>query len=331
MLLTTRVRIARRHPHHLRLNSSVQCEPIRSHLSESNALDLLRDASVVVDCSDNPGTRYLVNDACVLLVYTLSPSSAIYGALTEQNLPLVSGAALRGEGQLSVYHHRGGPCYRCVFPAPPPAASVTSCSDGGVLGATTGALGCLQAAEVIKIVCGAGDVLAQRLLLLDIFAATCRTVRLRPRRADCAVCGDAPTITSLATHAFACRSEVSAAAPASSAAAEGAPRLPRITAAELHAQLPDAVVVDVRPLVEFGICALPGSVNTPMPALPTAWADIAARVAGGQRLVFVCRRGNDSQDAVRMWVAAGGERAGVCDLVGGLQAWAKFDPTFPIY
>lgn len=162
------------------LNSSCICEAYDTVLDSSNAMELIRRYDVVLDCSDNVATRYLLNDACILL-----------------DKPLVSGSALRLEGQLSVYKRGQGPCYRCIFPTPPPPESVMNCSDGGVLGPVTGVIGCLQALEAIKLIVGHGSSFIGRMLLFDGLEGTFRGIKLRPRKADCAVCGDEPTIDRL--------------------------------------------------------------------------------------------------------------------------------------
>ncbi|KAJ3290972.1 Molybdenum cofactor synthesis protein 3 [Borealophlyctis nickersoniae] len=149
-------------------------------LDSSNAMDIIRLYDIIVDATDNVATRYLLNDACVLA-----------------NKTLVSGSALRMDGQLTVYNHQGGPCYRCIFPKPPPPETVTNCSDGGVLGVVPGIIGCMQALEVIKIASGIGTSYSQKMLVFDAVLGSFRTVKLRGRNVNCAVCGDAPTITEL--------------------------------------------------------------------------------------------------------------------------------------
>lgn len=158
---------------------------------------------MVVDATDNVGTRYLINDACILA-----------------RKPLVSGAAVATDGQLSVFGFHGGPCYRCLYPTPPPAETVSSCADNGVLGPVPGVIGCLQAIEAVKIITGIGDILQQKLLVYDALSCRFRTVKIRPRSSTCAVCGDVPSITSLDdTEAFcACNNVPSE---------EGAPTAPK--------------------------------------------------------------------------------------------------------
>ncbi|XP_072554854.1 adenylyltransferase and sulfurtransferase MOCS3 isoform X2 [Paramormyrops kingsleyae] len=172
-----------------RLNSAVHCVPYHLQLSPDNALRLIQQYDIVADCSDNVPTRYLVNDACVL-----------------SGKPLVSASALRMEGQLTVYNYRGGPCYRCLYPVPPPLETVTNCSDGGVLGVVPGIMGCFQALEVLKIASGQGSSLGQQLLMFEAQTSRLRSIRLRSRQTECVVCGDRPTVTELQNYEEFCGS-----------------------------------------------------------------------------------------------------------------------------
>ncbi|XP_014911781.1 adenylyltransferase and sulfurtransferase MOCS3-like [Poecilia latipinna] len=172
-----------------RLNSTVECIPYHLQLSPENALQLIQQYDIVADCSDNVPTRYLVNDACVL-----------------SGKPLVSASALRMEGQLTVYNYCGGPCYRCLYPLPPPPETVTNCSDGGVLGVVPGIMGCFQALEVLKIASGQGSSCGQQLLMFDAQGFRFRPIRLRPKQADCAVCGESPSVTQLIDYEAFCGS-----------------------------------------------------------------------------------------------------------------------------
>ncbi|ROL42779.1 Adenylyltransferase and sulfurtransferase MOCS3 [Anabarilius grahami] len=233
---------------------------------------------IVADCSDNVPTRYLVNDACVLA-----------------RKPLVSASALRMEGQLTVYNYRGGPCYRCLYPSPPPPETVTNCSDGGVLGVVPGIMGCLQALEVLKIASGQGSSFEQQLLMFDGQEGRFRSIRLRPRQAECAVCGETPTVTELQDYERFC----------GSAATDKEYR------AILDSSTPH-LLLDVRPKVEVDICHLSTSI-----------------------IFVVCKLGNDSQKAVQLLEKMSGleiEQITVKDISGGLMAWAKnIDCSFPQY
>ncbi|NXD20857.1 MOCS3 sulfurtransferase, partial [Spelaeornis formosus] len=313
-----------------RLNSAVHYVPIRGALRPRSALRLVRQFDVVADCSDNVPTRYLVSDACVLA-----------------GKPLVSGSALRLEGQLAVYNHRGGPCYRCLFPRPPPPHAVTTCADGGVLGAVTGTIGCLQALEVLKIASGMGSSFHQRMLMFDALEGTFRNIKLRPRRADCAACGDSPSVTCLQDYERFC----------GASATDTCRRLRLLPAAQrisvrrykelLEAREPH-VLLDVRPPAEAEICGLRHALHIPLRQLQQRQRDALQRLRSRIReerrgederspvpVYVVCKLGNDSQEAVKILQELPAEEFGCLlakDIEGGLMAWAaKIDSTFPQY
>lgn len=313
-----------------RLNSTVECIPYHLQLSSENALQLIQQYDIVADCSDNVPTRYLVNDACVL-----------------QGKPLVSASALRMEGQLTVYNYRGGPCYRCLYPVPPPPETVTNCSDGGVLGVVPGIMGCLQALEVLKIASGKGSSCGQQLLMLDAQDCRFRSIRLRPRQAGCAVCGEKPSVTHLGDYEAFC----------GSAATDKCRRLnlvskeQRITVQEYKSILDSSsshLLLDVRPLVEVDMCHLPYSLNIPLSSLEDRKSEqvqllkekisqVKQKMSNESQVpVFViCKMGNDSQKAVQVLEKMSGlevDSVIVKDICGGLMAWAqKIDPSFPQY
>uniref|UniRef100_A0A8C1PSG7 Adenylyltransferase and sulfurtransferase MOCS3 n=1 Tax=Cyprinus carpio TaxID=7962 RepID=A0A8C1PSG7_CYPCA len=297
-----------------RLNSTVQCVPYHLQLSRENATQLIQQYDIVADCSDNVPTRYLVNDACVLT-----------------GKPLVSASALRMEGQLTVYNCRGGPCYRCLYPTPPPPETVTNCSDGGVLGVVPGIMGCLQALEVLKIASGQGSSFEKQLLMFDGQEGRFRSIRLRPKQAECAVCGETPTVTELQDYEQFC----------------GSAATDKEYKAVLDSSAPH-LLLDVRPKVEVDICHLPVSINIPLSSLENKKAehltllkdtvsDIKQQMnIKSQVPVFVvCKLGNDSQKAVQLLEKMSGqeiEQITVKDVIGGLMAWAsKIDPSFPQY
>ncbi|XP_047467139.1 adenylyltransferase and sulfurtransferase MOCS3 isoform X1 [Mugil cephalus] len=313
-----------------RLNSTVECVPYHLQLSPENALQLIQQYDIVADCSDNVPTRYLVNDACVL-----------------SGKPLVSASALRMEGQLTVYNYRGGPCYRCLYPMPPPPETVTNCSDGGVLGVVPGIMGCLQALEVLKIASGQGSSCGQQLLLFDAQDARFRPIKLRPKQAGCAVCGENPSVTELVDYEAFC----------GSAATDKCRRLnllstdQRITVQDYKTILDNAgphLLLDVRPLVEVDICHLPFSLNIPLSSLEARKSEhlqllqerisgLKQQMAGDSRptVYVICKQGNDSQKAVQLLEKmSGSEVEGIVvkDICGGLMAWAKrIDTAFPQY
>ncbi|XP_016097640.1 adenylyltransferase and sulfurtransferase MOCS3 [Sinocyclocheilus grahami] len=313
-----------------RLNSTVQCVPYHLQLSRENAIPLIQQYDIVADCSDNVPTRYLVNDACVLT-----------------GKPLVSASALRMEGQLTVYNCRGGPCYRCLYPTPPPAETVTNCSDGGVLGVVPGIMGCLQALEVLKIASGQESSFEKQLLIFDGQEGRFRSIRLRSKQAECAVCGETPTVTELQDYEQFC----------GSAATDKCRRLnlltkeQRVSVQEYKGILDSStphLLLDVRPKVEVDICHLPISINIPLSSLENKKAEHLTLIKDtvsdikqqmnikSQVPVFVvCKLGNDSQKAVQLLEKMSGqeiEQITVKDVSGGLMAWAnKIDPSFPQY
>ncbi|XP_042555171.1 adenylyltransferase and sulfurtransferase MOCS3 [Dipodomys spectabilis] len=314
-----------------RLNSAVECVPYVQALTPATALDLVRRYDVVADCSDNVPTRYLVNDACVLA-----------------GRPLVSASALRFEGQITVYHYGGGPCYRCVFPQPPPAETVTNCADGGVLGVVTGVLGCLQALEVLKIAAGLGPSYSGSLLLFDALGGRFRTIQLRRRRPDCAACGERPTVTALQDYEAFCGSS----ATDKCRALQLLSPEERVSVTDYKRLLDSGaphLLLDVRPQVEVDICRLPHALHIPLKHLERRDAEslrlLGEAVREGKRdtqggaalpLYVICKLGNDSQKAVRILqslsTAQGVDAVTVQDVVGGLMAWAaKIDATFPQY
>ncbi|KAG9268600.1 adenylyltransferase and sulfurtransferase MOCS3 isoform X2 [Astyanax mexicanus] len=332
-----------------RLNSTVQCVPYHLQLSSDNALQLIQQYpflqsclfiiylyfalnslffmyDIVADCSDNVPTRYLVNDACVL-----------------SGKPLVSASALRMEGQLTVYNYRGGPCYRCLYPVPPPPETVTNCSDGGVLGVVPGIMGCLQALEVLKIASGQGSSFGQQLLMFDGQEGRFRSIKLRPKQSGCAVCGEMPTVTELQDYERFCGSAATDKVRVTSQETLSVPEYKSIVDdATLH------LLLDVRPKVEVDICCLPTSINIPLASLEERKSDqvymLKEKISElkqqmnteSQVPVFVvCKLGNDSQKAVQILEEMSGsevEQITVKDISGGLMAWAnKIDPSFPQY
>lgn len=229
-----------------RLNSNVKVTTHNVLLNSQNAIEILTPYDLVLDATDNVATRYLLNDACVLL-----------------KKPLVSGSALQLEGQLTVYNLEGGPCYRCLFPKPPPPETVKNCGDGGVIGAITGVIGSLQALEAIKILLGNSEnSLKGRLLLFDGLTSTFRTIKLRGRQKTCNVCGENPSITKLIDYEEFC----------GMAAMDKDPGLKilgpenRITVQE-YSNIPrnsNHLLIDVRSREEFEICQLENSLNVPI-------------------------------------------------------------------
>ena len=286
------------------LNPEVNVVPHEMALSSENALQLFSDYDMVVDGTDNFPTRYLVNDACVL-----SGKPNVYGSISQF------------EGQASVFGVPGGPCYRCMFPEPPPPGLVPSCAEGGVLGILPGVVGTLQATEAIKLILGAGEPLVGRFLLFDALKMRFRELKVR-RDSDCPVCGDAPTVTELIDYQQFC-GIVPTPTPAP-AAADG-----EVTVAELKERIDrgdDFLLLDVRENREFEICRIPGSRLIPLGELSTRLAELE----GAEDLVVHCKSGVRSGKAVALLREAG--YGGARNLEGGILAWIdQIDPRLPKY
>jgi len=311
-----------------KLNVRMTCDVHCMMLSSRNALDIVCQYDIVVDATDNVATRYLLNDACVL-----------------SGRPLVSGGALRFEGQLTIYNYQGSPCYRCLYPLPPPAQMVTNCSDAGVLGPVVGVIGSLQAVEVIKIATGIGRPFAGRLVLYDGLDGMFRCVKIRGKQQNCAVCGDSPTITNLIDYESFC----GASAGDKCRSLNVLHPSERISASEYAAFVKSGkahFLVDVRVPAELEITKLATTThNVPMDEftkpegcsslLNVLGEDVRERSSGDEPLPLfvVCRRGNDSQLAVqKLRYLFFDVPVVIQDVVGGLTAWSNdVDTNFPIY
>ena len=285
------------------LNPEIQIDTFDTHLSSENALEILKDYDIVVDGTDNFPTRYLVNDACVLL-----------------KKPNVYGSIFRFEGQITIFGFPAGPCYRCLYPEPPPPGLVPSCAEGGVLGVLPGIVGAIQAAETLKLIIGKGDSLIGRLLLFDALAMRFRELKLR-KNPDCPMCGAHPTITKLIDYAEFCgvRGE-EAPAPQTS--------VPEITPRDLKARLDrgdDLYILDVREPHEYQICNLGGHL-IPLGDLSKR----ASELDSSREIVAHCRSGKRSAEAVEFLQRAGFRK--VLNLKGGILAWSdEVDPSVPKY
>lgn len=285
-----------------RLNPDIRVLAHALELTAANVREVFAQYDLVLDGSDRLATRYLVNDACVLA-----------------GLPLVSAAIHRFEGHLMTYVPNAGPCYRCAFPEAP-EGSVASCAQAGVLGVLPGVLGTLQATEALKLITGIGDTLTGRLLTYDALAMRFQEFRVARRR-DCAVCGDAPTIT--APRDAAKENDLT-----NSNTTSGGVR--RLTAAALRGLLDQSAaapppLIDVREVVEFSSGHLHGSVNIPLGQLPQRLGEIPADAAP----VFICRSGGRSLAACQMALRA--NIASPANLEGGLLAWAaEIDPQLRV-
>lgn len=333
----------------------------RTHLTSDEAQSIFEKYDLILDCTDNPATRYLISDTAVLT-----------------GKPLVSASALKTEGQLMVLNNpprlpgdkEGGPCYRCVFPKPPPADSVVSCADGGILGPVVGTMGVLQALEVIKVLTATQPPAPPSLLVFSAYSSPqFRSIRIRSRRANCAVCSSEATVTldtirsGSTDYVFFCGS----ANPPSLLKADE-----RISPQEyrkkhsisaLHAEnsseksvdVNSHTVIDVRDKVQFGICNLDNSINIPISNILASRSSasqltdtepqtdqlppwLPAELASPEStdpIYVVCRLGNDSQIAVKAMKDLGLDRNGqrfIGDIRGGFRAWREqIDPEWPEY
>ncbi len=287
------------------LNPEVQVDRFDAALTSENALEILRGYDVIVDGTDNFPTRYLVNDACVLL-----------------KKPNVYGSIFRFEGQATVFAYPGGPCYRCLYPEPPPPGLVPSCAEGGVLGVLPGLIGLVQATETVKLLTGVGKPLVGRLLLYDALGMTFRELKLK-RDPECPVCGDQPTIHELIDYQEFCG------VPGHAAASAQGPAELQIDVRQLKAKI-DAgepfVLIDVREPHEFQICRIPGSVLIPLGDLPKRVSELNS----ADEFVVHCKSGQRSAKAVDFLKSAGFGK--VKNLSGGILAWSdQIDPSVPKY
>ncbi|CAF1761078.1 hypothetical protein HID58_087829 [Brassica napus] len=308
------------------INSTIKIDEYVEALRTSNALEILSQYDIIVDATDNPPSRYMISDCCVLL-----------------GKPLVSGAALGMEGQLTVYNHKGGPCYRCLFSTPPPTTACQRCSDSGVLGVVPGAIGCLQALETIKLASMVGEPLSERMLLFDALSARIRIVKIRGRSAQCTVCGDNSSFNKQQFKDF--DYEEFTQFPLSAGPLNLLPEESRISSKEFKEILQKKerhVLLDVRPSHHYKIVSLPDSLNIPFANLEARLNELTSALkekedghvnsgsCANPSLYVVCRRGNDSQRAVQYLRDSGFSSAK--DIIGGLEAWAaEVNPNFPSY
>jgi adenylyltransferase/sulfurtransferase len=284
------------------INPNVKIVKYETKLTSDNALDIFKDFDIVADGTDNFPTRYLVNDACVL-----------------SGIPNVYASIFRFEGQASVFATEEGPCYRCLYPEPPPPGLVPSCAEGGVLGILPGLVGLIQATETIKLIMGTGNPLIGRLLLVDALGMKFRELKLR-KNPECVVCGTNPTVTKLIDYEEFCglRGQEK---PVSNG-------VPEITVEELKQRLDakeDFVLLDVREPHEYNICNLNG-VLIPLNDLPRRISELDP----DKEMVIHCRSGARSARAVGFLQQAGFTKTK--NLAGGILAWAdRIDPNMPKY
>ncbi len=287
------------------LNPALNVVKHDTMLSSANALSILSDYDIVADGTDNFPTRYLVNDACVLL-----------------GKPNVYGSIFRFEGQASVFAAKEGPCYRCLYPEPPPPGLVPSCAEGGVLGILPGLVGLIQATEVIKLILGKGKPLVGRLLLLDALAMCFRELKLR-KNPECPVCGPHPTVTQLIDYQQFC-----GLAPNSQQEQSLKNGIPQLTVHELKQRLDageDLFILDVREPFEYQIANLGGKL-IPQNEVPQRLAEIDR----DREIIVHCKMGGRSQRIAEYLAQSGYSK--VKNLAGGITAWAdQIDPSVPKY
>jgi adenylyltransferase/sulfurtransferase len=291
------------------LNPNIRVVSHETTLNSGNAMEIFRGYDVIVDGADNFPTRYLVNDACVLL-----------------GKPNVYGSIFRFDGQVSVFATKHGPCYRCLYPEPPPPGLVPSCAEGGVLGVLPGVVGTIQATEAIKLVLGAGDPLIGRLLLFDALQMRFRTLKLQKDR-ECPVCGDRPTVTKLIDYEQFC-----GITPAVRAADRGtlSPEL-ETDVEDLKERLDrgDVYLLDVREPREVDIARIRDSVLIPLGELPKRLHELP-KGPGAPDIIVYCKSGVRSAKAVNILRERGFDR--VQNLKGGILAWiARIDPSLHSY
>lgn len=287
------------------INPEVELDLYETHISSANAMELMGPYDIVIDGTDNFPTRYLVNDACVLL-----------------GKPNVYGSIFRFDGQASVFHPPHGPCYRCLFPEPPPPGMVPSCAEGGVLGILPGTIGIIQATEAVKLILGTGKSLIGRLMVYDALDMTFREMKIR-RNPECPLCGENPTIKELIDYEQFCG------IPSQHEDTVLSEPDWEISVADLHAQIqgdPKPFILDVRNPVEYEICKLPESFLIPLSQLPQRTGELDP----DQEIIVHCKTGQRSAHAVELLRGAGFQK--VKNLLGGIEAWAEeIDSDMPTY
>ena len=287
------------------INSEIQVDIFNEYFTSDNAFEIAKPYDLIIDGTDNYPTRYLVNDLCVLT-----------------GKPNVYGSIFRFDGQASVFFAEQGPCYRCLFPEPPPPGLVPSCAEGGVLGVLPGTIGSIQAAEALKLILGIGESLIGRLLLYDALDMSFFTVKLK-KNPDCKICGKNPEITELIDYEDFCG------VPAHGHDAGSAGEDWDITAEDLAAKLKEGAeirLIDVREPHEQEISNLEGSELIPL----GQFASRLSELDSAEEIVLFCKSGTRSTRALEILVSAGFKK--VKNLKHGINAWAiAIDPSLPLY
>ena len=294
----------------LEINPHVNVVLHEVRLDVDNAMEIFAQYDLIVDGTDNFATRYLVNDACVLL-----------------HKPYVWGSIYRFDGQASVFWADYGPCYRCLYPEPPPPGMVPSCAEGGVLGVLCASIGSIQVNEAIKLITGIGEPLAGRLMIYDALEMTYRTVRVQ-KDPDCAVCGKNPTVTSLIDYEEFCGAVSEEAAAAAVGSTISAKDLAAMLEAGALSSEGGIFLVDVREPNEYEIVSIPGAVLIPKGEFLSGAA--LERLPQDKRIVLHCKSGARSAEALAVVKDAGFHDA--VHVGGGVLAWvAQVDPSLPTY
>jgi len=291
------------------LNSSINVTTYNTRLSSENVMEIFADYDIIVDGTDNFPTRYLASDACVLL-----------------KKPYIYGCILRFEGQASVFDSRTGPCYRCLYPAPPPPGLVPSCAEGGVIGILPGIVGLIQANEVIKLVLGVGDSLVGRLLLFDALKMKFREMKLR-KDPECPICGDNPTITELIDYEQFC-----GIVPVQEQ--DSAADLEKEIAVEQVKQMMDEKhafkLIDVREPSEYGICKIEGATLIPLGDIEAKDTALLNGLSPDDEIVLHCKAGVRSMKALKALEEMG--FSNLKSMRGGINEWSeKIDSSVPLY
>lgn len=289
------------------LNSSIDVVTYNTRLTSENALGIFQDYDIIVDGTDNFPTRYLANDACVLL-----------------GKPYIYGSILRFEGQASVFYSKEGPCYRCLYPEPPPPGLVPSCAEGGVLGILPGIVGLIQANEVIKLILGKGETLVGRLLLFDALTMKFREMKLRKDK-NCPICGDHPTISGLIDYEQFCGIVPQQETPEDRAMEIGVEEVKRM----LDSQHPFRLI-DVRETSEYEICRIDGSILIPLDKIQEKNPENLNGIRQDEEIVLHCKAGVRSLKAARALKEMGYNN--VKSMRGGIGEWSdRIDSSVPKY
>lgn len=293
------------------INPEIKVESHHIRLNAANVLDILRPYDIIVDGTDNFTTRYLINDACVIL-----------------KKPNVYGAIFRFEGQVSIFCAPNGPCYRCMFPTPPPPEAVPNCAEGGVLGVLAGAIGTLQATEAIKLILGTGESLIGKILLYNALDMTFQKLNVK-KKSTCPVCGDHPTITAPTDEIVLCQTDEMKSTTTQTN--EGSPMqaIKDIQPKELADRLKSdsrPILLDVRNNDEVAICKIEGAIHIPLPELQARVNELNK----DDEMVVYCKSGVRSQRAIFFLQQVGFNK--LTNLHGGIMAWAnEVDKSLCLY